>query len=328
MKLVIIRTNRNNPSEYSEKDIQKIKRISPDLDITLIDPIKEIVDEILPQTNILLCSRYEIEKYLEIPKATKLQWIHCTSAGVNEFITLLKNSPILLTNSSGVSAIPIAEHVMGYLLMFSRQLSTSYKAQITSKEWIADPLILHCEELYHKTIGIIGFGRIGKRVAELAKAFGMTTITLRHETPISVTDIDTQYSPNELDQLLHESDFVICCLPLTVETKYMFTYERFKQMKKSAYFINISRGQIVKESDLVRAVQNQIIAGAGLDVFEEEPLPKTHPLWKLDTVIITPHIAGRTPYYSHRVIEVFCDNLVAFIEHKPMPNVVNTQKGY
>jgi phosphoglycerate dehydrogenase-like enzyme len=256
-----------------------------------------------------------------------LKWIHLTSAGVEELPQRLIKSDILITNSSGVHSIPIAEHVLGFMLVFCRRLYKSFRIQLQEKRWVRDFKIQDVSELYGKTVAIIGLGRIGSRIAQLAKAFGMRTVGVVRTQGVR-TPVDKLFTSIETDKALKSADYVVVCLPLTKETYHSFDFKRFRQMKPSAFFINIGRGKVVNELDLVKALKRNLIAGAGLDVTEEEPLAETSELWSMDNVIITPHYSGWTPYYMDRVIDIFCQNLRAFHEGKRMPTLVDKELGY
>ena len=181
-------------------------------------------------------------------------------------------------------------------------------------------------ELNGKTLGIVGYGRIGAQIARLGKGFGMRVAALAHTKKIEDKNVDISY--RMVDLLLNKSDFVVNALPLTDETQGYFDTSKFKQMKPTAYFVNIGRGKTVIESDLIKALKNKTIAGAGLDVFEEEPTPDSNPLWKLPNVIMTPHISGWTPEYTNRVVNIFCENLKAYLKKRSMPNLVDKSRGY
>jgi D-2-hydroxyacid dehydrogenase (NADP+) len=242
-----------------------------------------------------------------------LKWIHVTSAGVNAVPDEIMRSSVLLTNSSGVHPIPIAEQVFGYMLMFSRSLHRFHRIQIEKGTWTQDRSTVG--ELSGKTIGILGIGRIGTKIAALAKAFGMSVLPFDRKR-------------NNLKKVMKESDFVVNCLPATKDTYRMLDKTILGLMKKTTVFINIGRGDTVDEAALIKLLEKNKIAGAGLDVFEQEPLPSSSKLWKLPNVVLTPHSAGSTPHYTDRVIEIFCTNLRAYLRRKPMPTLVDKKKGY
>ena len=315
--------------QFKKEHIEQIKTIVPDAQIHIIEGQKTVIDTYLPKADILIFSPLDHTHLINFSKAKKLRWVHLTAAGASVIAEKLKQTDILLTNSSGIHPIPIAEHVFSFMLMFSRSFTTSYKTQLTERKWDQENIASHITELYQSTIGIVGLGRIGKRVAKIAKAFDMHVIALSHNKIASQdSNVDEFYPQNKLNMLLHASDFVINCLPLTKETAHFFTKTSFQQMKKTAYFINIGRGKTVNEHDLIDILKQKRIAGAGLDVFEEIPLSAKSELWKLDNVIITPYYAGWTPKYIDRMIEIFCLNLKNYINDHPMPTLVNKERGY
>ncbi len=263
---------------------------------------------------------------LELDDFSKLKWVQSSSAGINHFPTeQFKSNGIFLTSANGVHAYPISETIFAYMLGLTRKIHTYVKNQ-QSKVWHHSHMKL---EIHEKTIGIIGVGAIGTETAKIAKAFGMKVLGVRHSGK-PAEYVDEMHTPDKLDDLLPKCDYVVVTLPLTDETYHLFTAQQFKQMKSSAFFINIGRGKLVKEEDLILALQEGEIAGAGLDVFDKEPLGEDSPLWEMDNVIITPHTAGSTEYYDKRVVEdIFIPNLKAYLEGKnPYINVVDYSKGY
>jgi len=328
MKILIIQNKVDvlNPMlQLNEKHIRQIKGQFPNSEVTVVDDAKEQVDSRIQETEVIITLSLS---NIDFEKAKNLKWVHVTSAGVDRIPEPMLKSDILITNSSGVHSIPIAEHVLAFMLMFERQIHKSFRTQITEKKWVRDYKILSVSELHGKTIGIIGLGEIGKKIGELTKAFDMKVFAVVRNLREKDDNVDELYPPDGLDKVLQNSDYVVCCLPLTKETYHLFDYQKFKKMKPSAYFINIGRGKIVNEQDLIRALKENVIAGAGLDVFEEEPLPSDSELWNLENVIITPHYSGWTPYYMDRVIDIFCENLEAFLKNQEMPNLIDKERGY
>ncbi|MBU7013783.1 MAG: D-2-hydroxyacid dehydrogenase [Theionarchaea archaeon] len=297
--------------------IKKIHAVSDDITV-LID---EDVEKVIPDVDILIAGKFD-KTLLE--KAGNLKWIHALAAGVDrllfpEFI----QSDILLTNSSGVHSIPISEHVLGMMLMFSRALDQSLRSQMRSQWERPQPT-----ELHGKTVGIVGFGSIGEQVGAVCKCMGTRVIALKNTTNYETEFADLILPPESLGTLLSQSDFVVLTLPLTEKTRHLITREHLRLMKPTAYLINVSRGEIVSEADLIDALTDHWIKGAGLDVFEEEPLSENSPLWKMDSVIITPHYAGSTPSYFDRAIDIFCENLHRFLIGATLMNVVDKKRGY
>jgi phosphoglycerate dehydrogenase-like enzyme len=234
-------------------------------------------------------------------------------------------SNLYLTSANGVHAYPISETIFGLMLALTRKIHTYVKNQ-QKKTWHHAHMGL---EMHGKTIGIIGVGTIGTETAKIAKAFGMRVLGVRHSgRPADY--VDEMYTPDQLDQLLPICDYVVVTLPLTKETYQLFGADQFKQMKSSAFFINIGRGEIVVEADLIQALTEEAIAGAGLDVFQTEPLSSESPLWEMENVIVTPHTSGSTEHYNERVIEkILIPNLKAYLSGEIPPiNLVNFSKGY
>ena len=308
----------SDDTAFSKEHFQQIAHIAPS--IKLVVTQNPTVSE-LHAAEILL-PMHNFGK-IELSAMPNLKWVHIASAGANGVVEKLRGTEILLTNSSGVHPIPIAEQIFSYMLVFARGIHKTTKNQ-SKKIWGRD---IPTFELHGKTIAIIGLGRIGEKVAQLAKGFEMTVLAVKTRVT-KEKNVDEVFELKQLLTVLKQADFVVNCLPGTEETKGVFGLNEFKQMKPTAYFINIGRGTSVVEEDLIQALQEGVIAGAGLDVFEQEPLPTGSTLWSLENVIITPHTAGKTPEYMNRVVDIFCDNLKAYLTHKKLPNEVDKEKGY
>jgi phosphoglycerate dehydrogenase-like enzyme len=300
-----------------ETHIAHIESVAPDITVMVEEDVLTVISNI----DILIAGKLDTEI---LHKARKLKWVHALAAGVDRLLfPEFVESDIILTNSSGVHPVPISEHVLGLMLLFTRKLHTAVKMQLHKKWERPRPV-----ELYKKTMGIIGFGSIGERIGSVGMCLGMHVIGLKTNVDYTTDNAHEIYPPDKLDDLLTHSDFVVVTLPLTDLTNHYITYKELSLMKDTAYIINVSRGKIIDQKDLISALQEKIIAGAGLDVFEEEPLPDNSPLWDMNNVIITPHYAGSTPVYFDRAIDIFCENLQRFLQNEPMINVVNKQKGY
>ncbi|MDO8610260.1 MAG: D-2-hydroxyacid dehydrogenase [bacterium] len=317
---ILIITDNNDVShsifKITPDHIQSIKNIYPETLINLVNDNNKDIERFLNDVQIIIHSSGNLNN-IDLNKAKKLIWIHSTNAGVNGIVQSLKKSNIILTNSSGVHPIPISEHVFALILFLTRKINQAYKNQLSDKKWRQSGEYYDVEELNGKTVGIVGFGQIGKQIGIISTAFGMKILTQTSEN-----------DEKHLKIILNKSDFIINCLPLTNKTSSFFNQEMFNRMKPTAYFINIGRGQTVVEKELIFALENKIIAGAGLDVFEHEPLDSSSKLWNLPNVIITPHYAGFNPHYNDRMIQIFIKNLIAFINKKPLPNLVDKNKEY
>ncbi|QKS70151.1 D-2-hydroxyacid dehydrogenase [Paenalkalicoccus suaedae] len=261
-----------------------------------------------------------------LEQAPNLTWIQTWSAGVDSLpLDDLDRRGITVTSANGVHAYPISETIVGMMLSLTRKLHV-YGRQQEQKEWHHANLGM---EMHEKTVAIVGLGAIGKETAKLCKAFSMKTIGVKR----TVTDVDYVDEVLPFDDLMNklpECDYVINTLPHTKQTEALFSKQVFEKMKESSYFINIGRGETVDEEAMVDALRNKKIAGAGLDVFQEEPLKKESDLWELDNVIITPHTSGSTDvYYTRLVDSIFVPNLEAYVkDQKPTINVVDVKNGY
>ncbi|HEX4352179.1 MAG TPA: D-2-hydroxyacid dehydrogenase, partial [Polyangiales bacterium] len=256
-----------------------------------------------------------------------LRWIQTLGAGVEWLLKpeVQTRAELIVTNARGVHAQPIAEQVFGYILMFDRQMHVARPRQ-TQGRWDR-PKMSQLLTLNGKTLGILGVGAIGERVAGIGKAFGMRVLGLRRGGG-AVSGIDRIYKPEQLHELLRESDFIVNALPLTAATSRLIGAAEFEAMKKSAFLVNIGRGATIDTASMLRALQEKRIAGVGLDVTDPEPLPADHPLWQIEDAIITPHYAGGRADYGAQVSAIFVDNLERYLHGKPLINVVDKNAGY
>ncbi len=260
-----------------------------------------------------------------ISEAPNAKWLHSFSAGVDEILTPeIVKSKIILSNSSGVHATPIAEHIIGFILHFTRSFQKTFHQQI-KHDWRKDQTI---GELRGSHVLIVGYGEIGRETARLVTAFGAEVSAIArsaHHDPKSGIHVE---SINKLDKLLPKADFAVITLPYTKETHHLFDQSKFKLMKDSAIVINIGRGSIINESNLIEALRTKQIAGAALDVTETEPLEKTSPLWDMENVILTPHHSGLSQKYMDRAIDILSLNLKAYMKGKMLPTRVDKKLGY
>jgi len=239
-----------------------------------------------------------------------LAWIQAMSAGVDHLDReTIEDRGIVLTNASGIHAEPIAEQVLGYLLAFERNLQEGFRAQQRGV-WER----FRGGELRGKTLGIIGVGAIGTRVAELARAFGMDVVGTKRDTSTVPDAVDEIYPADRHFEVLLGADHVVVACPLTDETEGLIGADELRAMSSDAVLVNVARGEVVDQDALVRRLQQDGIGGAALDVFEEEPLPPDSPLWDLSNVLITPHMAGSTPHYLDRCVDLFARNYERFRE--------------
>ncbi|MBZ4666736.1 D-2-hydroxyacid dehydrogenase [Mahella sp.] len=314
-KLIILR---DIGDEYTDE----IKKIIPDWEIAFAVGDNEGIP--LRDAEILLgWNKHTAEQCLY--DGTPLKWVQTWSAGVNDMpFEAFKKYDIILTNASGVHSVPISETLIGMMLAFARKINTYIRNQM-SKKWDRSS---NTDELFDKTAGILGVGAIGLEVARLAKALGMRTLGFRYSGK-PADYVDEMYGPSNLEELLKKSDYVINVLPLTNDTFHIMNERRFEIMKPTAYYLNAGRGSTHDEKALIKALKEKWIAGAGLDVFEQEPLPLESPLWDMDNVIITPHTAGDNGRYVERVMNIFIPNLRAYISgSNQFINKIDLDKQY
>lgn len=263
----------------------------------------------------------------EFKRANNLKWIQATGAGVDNLLypEMVEND-VIITNASGVHPIPIAEHTFALILAITRGLIKSFEGKARRK-WVHNEVFI--DELYGKTIGIVGYGRIGQGIAMVAKGFGMKVIALKRDVNKTIKIVpDELLGRDSLDELLSKSDIVVLIVPLTKDTYHMIGERELKLMKPTSILVNVARGKVVDENALIKAIKERWIFGAGLDVFDTEPLPPDSELWELDNVVITPHIAGLNPYYTDRLLDIFIRNLKVYPDVSKMINVVDKKLGY
>ena len=257
-----------------------------------------------------------------LPKA---KWLHSFSAGVDKILSPeVAKSKIILTNSSGVHATPIAEMILAYCLMFARGFTTTIGEQ-RAHEWHKN---YSTGEFCGSSVLIVGLGAIGTETARLAHAFGAHVLAVARNRKKKAAFVERFETADMLDELLPEADYVVITLPHTEETHHLFDKKKFEFMRPNAIVINIGRGGIINEKDLIEALQTKKIAGTGLDVFEKEPLPPDSPLWDMPNVIITPHHSGLSLRYMDRAVKILCKNLTAYLKGEPLPNEVDKRLGY
>jgi phosphoglycerate dehydrogenase-like enzyme len=260
-----------------------------------------------------------------LDRATALRWIHSTAAGVdNLLLPAVTSGRVRLTSSVGIHTIGLPEHVMALVLAFARRLNVAVRNQARHR-WDRAPAI--GDEIHGKTLGVLGLGAIGRALAQRAAAFGMRIIGTKR-TPEAIEHVERVLPPSATDDVLRAADYLAIILPLTAETRGLIDGRALGLMRPSAVLINVGRGAVVQEAALIDALRARTIAGAGLDVFEREPLPADSPLYDMENVIITPHVSGASVTYLDRAIPLFCDNLRRYLDGAPMRNVVDPARGY
>ena len=261
-----------------------------------------------------------------VRRAKKLKWVQITSAGVKPYLyPELVESEVVMTNAQTLSSAAIADHGFAMLLALTRKLN-HFIPDRTNETWKGGNYGL--EELEGKTALVIGTGGIGANVARRAKAFGMTVIGVDPEEFPPRLSFDRMVYPDRLDKVIPEADAVFVCAPHTKDSEGMIGAEQFELMKRGSYFIALSRGKVYDMPALVKALDSQHIAGAGVDVTDPEPLPKGHPLWKFENAIITPHVATQGLLGTKLRVEVFGENIARFAAGEKLRNIVDMRKEY
>jgi len=268
--------------------------------------------------NIILGEPDRIAPVLDV--AENLQWIQSTYAGVETFITPSQRTDYLLTGVRDLFGPLMSEYVFAYILAFERNVFQTYENQ-QERLWQDMPY----ESLKGTLLGICGLGSIGRHIALTGKHFGMEVWGYRRSDEV-VPGIDRLFTQAGFREFLAHPDYIVITLPHTPESFHLFDYASFQAMKRSAIFINVGRGPVVSESALARALEEELIRGAVLDVFEEEPLPKDSNLWGLPNVFITPHNSAYS--FPEDVVDIFAENYRLFVTGKPLKYVVDFDRGY
>jgi phosphoglycerate dehydrogenase-like enzyme len=278
-----------------------------------------------------------------VTRARGLKWIQLLSAGADHVLGgPLKGAPISITTASGIHATPIAEYTIASMLAFAHRIHLAIRAQVRHEWMRSGAFMAGVDDIRGQTLGIVGYGSIGRETARLAAAFGMKVIALKRDpfdrvdagwSPAGLGDPEGKiparyFGPNEREAILRESDYVSVTLPLTEHTRKFIGEREFAAMKPGAYLVNIGRGEVIDESAMAAALKSGKVGGAGLDVFEHEPLEASSPLWDLENVILTPHISGANRGYMDKACELFAENLNRFSEQRPLLNLVDPALGY
>jgi phosphoglycerate dehydrogenase-like enzyme len=320
----------------------RLRGVSPKFNVTIspINKAEEISAAQWEKTEILFT-----ETVLPDPdKAKKLKWIQFNYSGLDQWIgnPLISSPGIQVTSLSGATVSQIAEHAIMMMLILGHKIPGAIGNQRKS-EWPIDKLDKYQPlELRGSTVGIVGYGSIGRQIARLLTPFGATILTTKRDakspedfgfTLEGMGDPDGSlahriYPAEALKSMLKLSDFVVVCVPLTHQTIGLLNGSSMAAIKPGAFLIDISRGRIVEHSSLIKALQEEKLAGAALDVFPEEPLPPDNPLWGMNNVIITPHIADNSRNYGHQASHLFSENLHRYLAGLPLFNLFNADRGY
>jgi phosphoglycerate dehydrogenase-like enzyme len=252
-------------------------------------------------------------------------WVHSRSAGLDSVLfPELVSSNVPMTNGSGVFSQSLGEFSLAAILYFAKDFRRMLRNQMAGVWEQFD-----VEEIDTQTVGIVGYGDIGRAVAKRLHPMGMTVLALKRHPPEAVDPlVDQFYKTEDLLAMLPRCDYVVVCLPLTAETHHMMSDAQFAAMKPSAVIVNVGRGPVIDQAAMVRALTEKRIKGAGLDVFEHEPLPAGDPMYRLENVLLSPHTADHTKDWLNQAMRFFMEQYGRFTKGAPLENVVNKSLGY
>ena len=288
-------------------------------------PTADDLSEMLPGAEVLLGWDFRASELRAAwGQADRLRWIQWSGAGVDALLfPELVSSDVVLTNARGVFDRAMAECVLGFMLSFAKGFTETFRAQ-AERRWN----YRWTEQLMGREVLIVGVGSIGREIARLLSAAGLKVQGVGRSARTGDADFGIISAVSDLDQCLAQSDYVVAIPPLTPDTHGLFGAKQFASMKKTARFINLSRGEVVDESALVAALETGQIAGAALDVFQQEPLPEDSPLWSTPNLVVSPHMSGDYDTHETTVAELFLNNLDRYARGDPLINTVDKVHGF
>ncbi len=305
-------------------DLDRIKSVEPDAEIVVVHTTEEMLREARDAEVVIGMGPGRFDQLLR--DSPKLRWAHTATAGMDRFICdeLRTSGAVLTCAKDGPAGPNLADHAMALLLGLSRNIVQAAR----STTWRRGELSEGVFELGGKSAGIAGYGAAGREIARRAQAFGMSVVATKLHPPHESRDGVTVLPSDQLSRMLEESDVVFNTLPGTQATQDVFCGTTFRKFRRHALFINVGRGSTVNTADLVTALESGGLAGAGLDVVYPEPLPDGHPLWSMDNVIVTPHIAGVAKERAERNMRLILDNLRRLAAGESLSSVVDPEAGY
>jgi phosphoglycerate dehydrogenase-like enzyme len=327
---------------FSEKLINQLSAVSPKINLTAlaVQKASEIPADVWMRTEVL----YTGHVIPEPDEAPALRWVQFHFAGIDRYLEepILKREDLLVTTLSGAAAPQVAEYALSMMLALGHKLPGLMASQKKS-EWPKDRFEKFAPvELNGKTVGIVGYGSIGRQIARLLQPFGVTILATKRNGFNPADEgyvvegagdphgdfVHRLYPPQALRSMLKECHFIVVTVPMTPETRNMINAPIFDALKPGTFLVDVSRGGVVNQNDLVDALKSNKLAGAALDVFPEEPLPKNSPLWQNPNVIISPHISGGSDLYKERAAALFSENLLRYLSGLHLYNVFDRKRGY
>lgn len=328
--------------QLDEALMAQVEAISPRYHFNVIrtGAVEDIPSNVLEQTEVLY-THWVLPKPEQMPK---LRWLQFHWAGIDHAVKepLLAKQGLMVTTMSGANASQVAEYVLMMLLALGHRMPSLLKQQGQAEWPRGDWQRFRPQELRDSTVGIVGYGSIGRQVSRLLHSFGASVLATKRDVmhpadngyiPDGMGDpqgdfLTRLYPPQAIASMISECDFVVVTVPLTPDTRNLIGQKEIAVMKPTAFLVDVSRGGVIDSTALIQALQDERIAGAALDVFAQEPLSSDSPLWQMPNVFISPHVSGSTPYYDQRAVALFTQNLENYLTGKPLLNLVNTQLGY
>lgn len=325
--------------DYSDALIDQLRAVSPRLKVERHFP--DVPQRVWNDVEVL----YTLRTLPDPAQAPHLRWVQLHTAGVDHILNhpIYAAQDVEITTTSGIHAVPLSEYCLGMMLAFNLKLPAMLRDQ-ASATWPTNQHTLYApRELRGQTVGIIGYGSVGRELGRICDQLGMTVLAVKRDvrnpadreayrepgTGDPQGEIPARiYPPEAVASMAGECDFLVVIAPLTGQSRHLINETVLKAMKKTAVLINVARGPVVDEAALITALSSGRIAGAALDVFEEEPLSPGSPLWNQDNVIISPHIAGNSQRYHDKTAAVFAENLARYLEKRPLINRVRRELGY
>jgi phosphoglycerate dehydrogenase-like enzyme len=300
-----------------------LRALPPSADVRIGNSIEFLQAE-APTADVILNTDSSAKGFRTVwPSAANVRWVHSLSAGVeNQVFPEFASSPVPFTNARGVYRESLGEFVMAAVLFFAKDFRRLLRQQAQHRWEQFD-----CMVIEGQTMGIVGYGEIGRAAARRAKAMGMKVIGCRRRPDRD--DIADEVLPNEqMHEMLGRSHYVVVAAPLTPDTRGMVGAKEFEAMRSDAVIINVGRGPVIDEAALINALREKRILGAALDVFDEEPLPESHPFWTLENVLLSPHCADHVEGWLESAVQFFVTNYRRFANGEPLLNVVDKRAGY
>jgi phosphoglycerate dehydrogenase-like enzyme len=310
-----------------EAEVERLRRMFPEHSFVRADS-DEATRDAIRDADVAFSSRVTRAHFTA---AERLRWVHSPAAGVGAMLfPEMVQSAVVMTNSRGNSSVTIAEHAMAVTLVLLRDLPLAWRRQ-AEKVWAQNEFDAGASirTLRGARVLVVGLGSIGSETARLAAAFGAYVVGIRRTPSVRPSDgVAEVHAPAELLEQLPSADVVILSAPQTAETLHLIGERELAVMKEDAVLVNVSRGKLIDEAALVKALDTGRLRGAALDVFEHEPLDRASPLWNRRNVVITPHVSGFHADYWPQAVGLFADNLRRFVAGQPLANLVDKQAGY